>query len=129
MVAPVTETRATPDAVNAPGVWSITWVLTTAAPDGQAADLSAFPDKTVHMTGTFGGGTLTMQGSNDPLGRTTPGSVDWQSLRDPQGVAIAKLASYLGAILENPRFVRPSLSGSAAATVTVILTVRSPNKV
>jgi hypothetical protein len=112
-MATVTETRAVPDPVNAPGVWTVTWVITTANLDGQPIDLSAFPDKTVHITGTFSGDTLTMQGSNDPAARSTPGSVDWQSLRDPQGGAIAKTAAYMGAILENPRFVRPLRTGTA----------------
>lgn len=115
-MATVTETRAVPSPDQAPGVRVYTWSLTTANSDGNPVDLTAFPDKTVHIFGTFGGGTLTIQGSND-------GS-DWQSLRDPQGTALAKTASYLGAVLENPRYLRPNLTGSAGATVTVILVAR-----
>lgn len=115
-MATVTPSAAVPSPDTAPGVRVWTWALTTANADGAPLDLTAFPDKTVHIFGTFGSGTLTMQGSND-------GS-DWQSVRDPQGNAIAKTASYLGAILENPRYLRPNLTGSTGATVTVILVAR-----
>lgn len=115
-MATVTESRDVPNPDTKPGVRIYTWVLTTANADGNPVDLTPFPDKTVHIFGTFGSGTLTIQGSND-------GS-DWQSLRDPQGNAIAKTASYLGAILENPRYLRPNLTGSTGATVTVILVAR-----
>jgi hypothetical protein len=124
-VATVTESRSVIQQNTTPGVRVITWALTTANADGNPVDLTAYPDRTLHIYGTFGGGTLTMQGSNDPNGQATPNSgVDWQSIRDPQGAAIAKTSNYMGALLESPRWLRPNLTGSTAATVTVVVMAR-----
>ncbi len=64
-------------------------------------------DKTVHIFGDFGsGGTLTLQGSNDPL------KTDWATLHDLSGGDIVVTANAIEMLAENPRFIRPTLTGA-----------------
>ena len=77
-------------------------------------------DKTIHFTGNFGAGSplLTLQGSND--------GINWLPLTDSQGTAITYGAAALEAVIENPLYIRPSLSGgdgttSVTATLVAVL--------
>lgn len=96
----------------------IEWDLTTADADGEGVEIPGAPDKTFQATGTFGSGTLTLEGSND-------GGTTWFGLHDPSVTAISLTAAGGGAILENPLLIRPSLSGSTGATVSVYILCRS----
>lgn len=98
----------------------VIWTLTTANADGAPVELPHYPDKTVQIEGTFGSGTLTMQGTND--------STNYQTLTDPQGNTIAKVGAALEAIQENPRKIRPNLTGSTGATVTVTMLCKGPQR-
>lgn len=100
------------------GTYLHTWVLTTADPTGDWVEHPGAPDKTFQATGAFGGGTLKWQGSLD--GGTTA-----FDLHDPTNVTIGLTAAGGGAILENPLLIRPSLTGSTAATVNAYLFSRS----
>jgi hypothetical protein len=94
-----------------------TWALTTADSDGRAVQWVDYSDRTFTATGTFGGGTLTIEGSND--------GTNWVTLSDAAGGgnATATAATAL-TIVELTRFVRPNLTGSTAATVSVTLIAR-----
>jgi hypothetical protein len=84
---------------------------------GDAVELSAWQDRTVHLFGTWDSATVVIQGSND--------GNDWQTLRDPAGNNLSFTANGLKAILELPRYIRPSKSGGAASdAVTVIINAR-----
>ncbi len=100
-------------------VLEITWLLTTANADGSYEQVPEYGDKTVHAFGTFGAGTLTLEGSNEPAVPTAP-----IGLKDLQDTAIALTANGMKTIQENPRQIRPLLTGSTGATVTVIMTIR-----
>lgn len=90
----------------------VTWSGLLNTDVGSAIQLAHFGDRTVQVTGTFGGGTMTFQGSND--------GTNWASLTDPQGNAIAKTAAGLEAVLELPRYVRPSVAGGDGTTDLVV---------
>jgi hypothetical protein len=95
-----------------------------------------FPDKTLHVFGSdFDSGTMTLKGSNDPRAAVdraagtlyTSKTADWQSLVDPQGNAIAKAAAAIEAVLEDPQYISPVMSGGGASTskfITVVLLCR-----
>ena len=79
---------------------------------GNAIQVSDFGDKTVQFRGTFGvGGTIVLQGSNHP---TTPAV--WETLTDPQGNIISKTASALECVIENPVWIRPSVTAGDGTT-------------
>ena len=106
-------------------VRTITWETLAGSDVGSAVKLPSFSDKTVHAFGTFDTGTCTLQGSNDPLAGTDPGSASWISLVDPQGNAIAFTAAGIETILENPIWIRPSVSGGGGSCdIDVIISVK-----
>ncbi len=84
-----------------------------------AESAPGLPDKTVYVTGTFDSGRVTMEGSNNTA--TGP----YVDCVDPQGNAIEFAADGQEAILENPQFIRPRVSGTTGGTdVDVILISR-----
>lgn len=91
--------------------------LSAANADGNWIECWDHPEKTVQIVGTFDSGTLTMQGSND--------GVTAFNLTDPQGNSIAKSAAAGEIVTENPRYIRPVLSGAGTDDVDVyVMAVR-----
>lgn len=85
--------------------------ITATNSTGELAEFPDFPEKTVQVTGTFGG-TLTMQGSND--------GTNFFTLTDVLGNNVAFTAAGAKKIHETPRYVRPS-AGVGVTDVDVTL--------
>ncbi len=102
------------------GVARTLWEGVTASTTTNGAETAAaLPDKTVYVTGTFNSGVVTMEGSNNTA--TGP----YVDCVDPQGNAIAFSADGQEAILENPQWIRPRVSGATGGTdVDVIMISR-----
>jgi hypothetical protein len=81
--------------------------------DGGCASLT---DKSIQFAGTFGGATLTVEGSND--------ETNFVGLNDPQGSAISATSAAIEQILENTAVIRPSISGGSSSSVTVTIVAR-----
>ena len=98
----------------------ITWALTTANNDGAPAEWAQWADRTVTFTGTWGGATAALEGSND--------GTTWVAIADGQGVAITATANKVETAVELTRYVRPRLTtvGSGAA-VSATLVMRRQN--
>ncbi len=83
---------------------------------------TVFSDKTVHIKGTPGVGfALDIEGSND--------NITWVTLRNTHDNAdltfSALTADELHGILENPRYIRPNISGGDGTTdIDVIIVGR-----
>jgi hypothetical protein len=60
-------------------VFTASWALGN-ADTGIAIDMTDYADRSVQVEGTFGSATITIEGSND--------GTNWETLRDPQGVAL-----------------------------------------
>ena len=73
---------------------------------GEADSSIGAADRSIHIFGDFGSGTLTMQGSNDPL------KVDWATLHDTAGAEIVVTDDAMFMIAENPENIRAKLTGS-----------------
>lgn len=69
--------------------------------------------KTVQATGTFSGGSVTLEGSMD--------GTNWFSLTSDGSSAISFSAAGGALIYENPRFFRPVASDTASLSVEVII--------
>ncbi len=108
------------------GVFMYTWAGLLNGDTGAPLQIPSMSDKTVHIFGTFGsGGSVTLQGSNDPRVLTNPGSAVWVALTDPQGNAITKTAAAIEALLENPIFIRPIVTaGDGSTDLTVIISAK-----
>jgi len=85
---------------------------------GRPIDVSAFPDKTVQMSGTFGAAVV-IEGSNDVFGKSV-----WNTLVDPQGTAISMSSAGIEEVLENPYWIRPN-AGAVTAVVVRLVCSRS----
>jgi hypothetical protein len=93
-----------------------TWAGLGVADDGRAVEYSEFADRSVQFAGTFGGASVSLQGSND--------GVNWHILSDPFGAPITKTTGSLVAVTEMTRYVRPLVSGgdgTTAITCTLFL--------
>ena len=69
----------------------------------------------VQVLGTFGGATVTMQGSND--------GTNWATLNDqavPGNVCSFTSAGFKG-VLQMPKYIRPVVSGGAGSGLIVIM--------
>lgn len=112
---PVTQTILERRVLNA--AWD---TITTTNQTGDPAMVAPWGEVTVHVFGTFGGTTITIQGSND-------GS-NWDELHFKGTTTAMALTSTtrIGAANEVPRFVRPSESGGDGTTDVDVILVASP---
>ena len=95
---------------------SASWTLTTADHTGSAIEFSEWSDKSIHVSGTWGGATCILEGSND--------GVDWQGLKNQASTAITFSSSGIMQVLETTRYVRPRLSvAGSGASVSVKLLI------
>ena len=98
----------------------IEWTGLLLNDDGAWVLLGHYNDKSLHVYGTFGGATVTFEGSNEDA----PSS-EAVGLTDPTQTAISFTAKGLKQVLENPLFIRPVVTGGDGTTsLTVRLVCR-----
>lgn len=116
-MATITATMAK---VNDGGMFDVylaSWVAMGNADTGTAVAMSGASDRSVQIEGTYGGATVSFQGSND--------GTNYQILTDPQGNALTWTSSNrLEQISELTRFVRPITSGGTGTSLTVTLLLK-----
>lgn len=99
-----------------------------ATADGAAlgVEMPEHADNCVQATGTIGGATLTIEGSNDS---TNGSDGNWETLNNAQGSALSftSLTSTIKQIVERPRWIRPKLTGGTATGIAVTLIMRRAN--
>lgn len=97
----------------------LSWSLTTANTDGTPLEWTQWADRCFTAFGTWGGATLTIQGSND--------GTNWFTLSNAAGGTGATFTADGGkSIIELPRYVRPNLTtpGTGAAVSVALLARR-----
>lgn len=105
----------------AKGIHECKWTLKgTTVGNGAVLDAPNLPDKSVHVHGVFGGGTVIIQGSNAPASASV-----YHTLNDPSQNALSFTTSGVEQILENVRLVRPRFSAAAAATTSITVRIMS----
>lgn len=96
--------------------------IATANPDGVPIRAAKYADRYFTAVGTWGGATLTIEGSND--------GTNWFPLSNAAGGTAATFTANGGkSIIERPAFMRPNLTvvGSGASiTVLLIAAVNNP---
>lgn len=94
-----------------------TWTpLTETNADGSPAMFVGSGDRTFQVTGTFGGGTIVLEGSLN--------GTDWFTLKDPSNTAISLTSAGLRTVLENCTYVRPRVTAGTGVSLTAVLMVR-----
>lgn len=94
----------------------ISWTGIAEGDTCAAARLSQFADRTVQIEGTFGGATITIEGSLD--------TVNFHVLTDPQGNAISAGSAKLEAISELTYDVKPVITDGSGSDITVTLLLK-----
>ena len=113
---------ATPWDCNGIAVYS--WTLAQ-GDVGQAIVLPHLADKAVQFLGTFGTGTVRIEGANNPAASEAD-NAQWSTLNDPQGNALDVTTAKLEQLLENPYLIRPRMVGGDGTTsVTIYMVLRS----
>ncbi len=93
------------------GVFRYAWLNVTEGDTPQPVECPAVADKSVEISGTFGGGAVSLQGSNG-------GSV-YSALTDFDGSAITLSAAGLKPVRENPRFLKPNTPSGVSVSLNI----------
>jgi hypothetical protein len=108
------------------GVRETIWASLGNTDDGGPLIAPDFPRKSIHVLGTWGaGGELTLEGSNQQT------ITAYQPVHDRQGNAIVLSAAApdIEDVVENPRALRPRVSGGDGTTdLTVIVVSESTRR-
>lgn len=102
--------------VNHDGGNPVKWEGLTEADVGQAVRKPARADVCVHVKGTFGGGNVPIEGSND--------GVTYITLSDLSGAALEFTTEGINTVRDNVEFIRPGSPTGISVDVDVIMTLR-----
>lgn len=105
--------------VNDDSVVMVSWTPLTEADTATPVEMTEYADRCVQVGGTFNGGTVVIEGSND--------GVTYFTLNDVQASAISKTAAALEQIAEVPRYTRPRVSAGTGVSLTIMLLLRRSN--
>lgn len=89
--------------------------LSAADTDPLPIELVEYADRSAQIVGTFNGGSVTIEGSNN--------GEDWHPLTDPQGNPITVTSNKIEQIEEFTRYIRPKATG-AGMTINVYFLFR-----
>lgn len=109
----------TQDRNTANGAIIVTWPAMGNADSGSPFMLAFAANLTLQQSGTFGGATIVLEGSND--------GVNWFTLTQQGGNNVAMSFTSIGvhSPVENPIYVRPRTSGGTGTAIDAILAVHA----
>ena len=94
-----------------------TWAAVTESDTFQQLALdAAFSEISVHITGTFGGATVTIQGGNV--------STEMLNLLQIGGATASATAADIFSLVDRPLYIQPSHSGGTSESMNVYMLVR-----
>lgn len=100
-----------------PTIVAFTWANMANGDTGKAVSMSAYADRSVQVTGTFGtGGAAAIKGSNN--------TVNFETLTNPQGNALSIGTAKIEAITEMTRQIRPEVTGDGTTLLNVVIVAR-----
>lgn len=97
----------------------VTWSDLLQDDDGSPFEMPSANDRSVQVTGTFGGASLVIEGSND--------GASYFTLTDPQGNPLTFASAKLEQVAEISLWIRPRVIGGDGTTnLTATMLVRRP---
>ncbi len=105
-MATITPTRSSP----ARNIEKVVWASQATGDTATGIQPNGIVRGSVQFTGTFGGATAVLQGSND--------GTNWATLKDRTGTAISATAAGMFDIETGALQIRPSTSGGTADSIT-----------
>lgn len=101
--------------------WQVIWTPVTEADTCQAVSFPQYPDRSIHVSGTFGGSSTAVQGSNN-------NGVTFCSCFDPSSTIIAITTNtVIKAVLENAVLIKPVTTGGSGQSITIAMLFRMGN--
>ena len=109
------------DSAGDGSVLIVQWTPLANGDSGSPLEVSAWAERSVQITGTFGtGGTVVIQGSND--------GTNWATLNNAQGTGLSFTSANIKQVAEMTRYMRPNVTGGDVTTsLTVTMLIRRPN--
>lgn len=104
------------------GVKVIRWTLPAVNDTGAPYPAPAHSDKTIQVSGTLAGSTVTIQGTNQISAASAP----YETLHDAFGTVMAYTTTAMALIAENPYQIRPTLTGGADANIVIRMCIKDP---
>lgn len=98
----------------------ISWTPVTQADTCAPVAMPEHSDRSVHVSGTFGGSSTAITGSNN-------GGASFTPLRDPSSTVIAIIAEGIRAVLENSGQIAPLTTGGTAQSLRIDMLFRMTN--
>lgn len=96
------------------GNWTYSWLGITESDEGNMILIPAHVEElSFQVTGTFGGGTFQLQGSND--------GVNFIVLQDWSGTDIASTTAKVWRVGNSARFVKPKATAGSSSSVVATL--------
>jgi len=106
------------DRDSVPGAVLATWTGMTTGDVGAGVPIAYAADLTGQVTGTFGGATITWQGSND--------NTNWHPMTLQSGTGnMAFTAASVHTANENPAWVRPAVTGGTSVSIKGVLAIHA----
>jgi hypothetical protein len=107
------------DRNSVPGAVLATWAAMATGDVGAGVPIAYAADLTGQVSGTFGGATITWQGSND--------NVNWHPMTQRSSAAanMAYTSAAVHSANENPAFVRPAVTGGTSVTLKGVLAIHA----
>lgn len=105
----------------------VQWPNMSTGDVGQVWTSPVAADRSVQVEGTFGGATVTIQGSNefDLTDHQVLSSANFETLRDPASANLTFAAAGLKQVLETTLGIRPSVAAGAGSGLNVSMCVRA----
>jgi hypothetical protein len=109
---------ATIDRDTIPGAVLVTWAAMATGDVGGGVPIAYSADLTGQVSGTFGGGTVTWEGSND--------NAIWHPLtRRSVGTDMAFTSAAVHTVNENPAWIRPAVTGGTSVAIKAIAAIHA----
>ena len=106
------------DRDSVPGVVLASWAAMATGDVGAGVPIAYAADLTGQVTGTFGGGTITWQGSND--------NTNWHPMTQRSGTGnMAFTAAAVHTANENPAWIRPAVTGGTSVVIKGIMAIHA----
>jgi hypothetical protein len=106
------------DRDTVPGAVLATWTGMTTGDVGAGVPLAYAADLSCQVSGTFGGATITWQGSND--------NTHWHPMTQRSSTTnMAYTSAALHTAQENPAWVRPVVTGGTSVTIKATMAIHA----
>lgn len=106
------------DRDSIPGAVLATWAAMATGDVGAGVPIAYAADLTGQVTGTFGGATITWQGSND--------NTNWHPMTQKSGTGnMAFTSAAVHTANENPAWIRPAVTGGTSVVLKGIIAIHA----